>query len=103
MLDLIELRTLATMGPQDAYQIAGRLQRLSDQSLELSQGTPCPAFVRLEQYCWIKGTWGQTKNNREARFHELTPTGRSALEKETTQWRRMWTLVERHLVEGTRA
>jgi len=101
-LDLIVLRTLATMGPQHAYQIAGRLQQLSDQSLELNQGTLYPALVRLEQYGWIKGTWGQTENKREAKFYELTRAGRRALEKETNQWRRMSSLVERLLIEGTR-
>lgn len=101
-LDLIVLRTLATMGPQHAYQIAGRLQQLSDQSLELNQGTLYPALVRLEQYGWIKGAWGLTENKREAKFYELTRAGRSALEKETTQWRKMSSLVERLLVEGGR-
>ncbi|HEY6488883.1 MAG: PadR family transcriptional regulator [Terracidiphilus sp.] len=99
-LDLIVLRTLATMGPQHAYQIAGRLQQLSDQSLELNQGTLYPALVRLEQYGWIKGAWGQTESKREAKFYELTRVGRSALEKETTQWRKMSSLVERVLLEG---
>jgi len=101
-LDLIVLRALATMGPQHAYQIASRLQQLSDQSLELNQGTLYPALVRLEQYGWIKGAWGQTENNREAKFYELTRAGRSALEKETTQWRKMSGLVERLLLEGGR-
>lgn len=101
-LDLIVLRTLDTMGPQHAYQIAGRLQQLSGQSLELNQGTLYPALVRLEQYGWIRGAWGKTENNREAKFYELTRAGRSALEKETTQWRKMSSLVERLLVEGTR-
>jgi PadR family transcriptional regulator, regulatory protein PadR len=101
-LDLVVLRTLATMGPQHAYQIAGRLQQLSDQSLELNQGTLYPALVRLEQYGWIKCVGGRTENNREAKFYELTRTGRSALEKERTRWRKMSSSVERLLVEGTR-
>jgi PadR family transcriptional regulator, regulatory protein PadR len=99
-LDLIVLRTLATMGPQHAYQIGGRLQQLSDQSLELNQGTLYPALVRLEQYGWIKGAWGRTENNREAKFYEITRAGRAALEKETARWRRMASLIERLLVEG---
>lgn len=99
-LDLIVLRTLATMGPQHAYQIAGRLQQLSDQSLELNQGTLYPALVRLEQYGWIKGQWGKTDSNREAKFYEITRSGRIALEKETAQWHQMSSLVERLLVEG---
>jgi len=101
-LDLIVLRTLAGMGPLHAYQIAGRLQQLSDQSIELNQGTLYPALVRLEQYGWIRGLWGKTENNREAKFYALTRAGRIALEKETTEWRRMAGLVERLLAEGTR-
>ena len=100
-LDLIVLRTLATMGPQHAYQIASRLQQLSGQSLELNQGTLYPALVRLGQYGWVKGTWGKTENNREAKFYELTRAGRAALERETTQWHRMSRLVERLLLDAT--
>jgi PadR family transcriptional regulator PadR len=102
-LDLIVLRTLATMGPQHAYQIASRLQQVSDQLLELNQGTLYPALVRLDQYGWLKGTWGKTESNREAKFYAITPAGRRALEKETTRWRRMSELVERLLLDGTQA
>jgi DNA-binding PadR family transcriptional regulator len=66
-LDLIVLRTLASMGSQHAYQIANRLQQVSDQLLNLNQGTLFPALVRLEQYSWIKGIWGKTENNRDAK------------------------------------
>lgn len=102
-LDLIVLRTLATMGPQHAYQIASRLQQVSDQLLELNQGTLYRALVRLEQYGWLKGTWGKTESNREAKFYAITPAGRRGLEKETTRWRRMSELVERLLLDGTQA
>lgn len=102
-LDLIVLRNLETMGPQHAYQIASRLQQVSEQLLELNQGTLYPALVRLEQYGWIKGAWGKTESNREAKFYAITTGGRRALEKETTRWRRMSELVERLLLEGTQA
>jgi PadR family transcriptional regulator, regulatory protein PadR len=102
-LDLIVLRNLETMGPQHAYQIADRLQRVSDQLLELNQGTLYPALVRLEQYGWLKGSWGKTENNRDAKFYAITPAGRQALEQETTRWRRMSELVERLLLDGTQA
>jgi PadR family transcriptional regulator, regulatory protein PadR len=98
-LDLIVLRTLATMGPQHAYQIATRLQQISDQLLNLNQGTLYPALVRLEQYGWIKGTWGRTESNREAKYYEITKTGRKGLGEETQTWRRMAALVERLLLE----
>ena len=98
-LDLIVLRTLATMGPRHAYQIATRLQQVSDSLLNLNQGTLYPALVRLEQYGWIKGNWGQTENNREAKFYAITRSGLKALNEETLRWKRMSSLVERLLAE----
>jgi PadR family transcriptional regulator, regulatory protein PadR len=98
-LDLIVLRTLASMGAQHAYQIATRLQQISERLLNLNQGTLYPALVRLEQYGWIKGSWGRTESNREAKFYSITKAGEKALNKETLRWRRMAGLVERLLIE----
>lgn len=98
-LDLIILRTLSVMGPRHAYQIAARLQQVSGSLLNLNQGTLYPALVRLEQYGWIKGSWGRTENNREARFYSLTKSGAKALQSETERWRRISGLVDRLLVE----
>src|ERR1700751_142791 len=98
-LDLIVLRTLATMGPRHAYQIASRLEQVSDRLLNLNQGTLYPALVRLEQYGWIKGTWGRTESNREAKYYVITKAGQNALKDETQTWRRMSALVERLLLE----
>jgi transcriptional regulator len=101
-LDLIVLQTLATMGPQHAYQIATRLQQISDSLLNLNQGTLYPALVRLEQYGWTKGAWRKTENNREAKFYAITVAGQRALNEETVRWRKTADLVERLLVEGAR-
>jgi PadR family transcriptional regulator PadR len=98
-LDLIVLRTLASMGAQHAYQIATRLQQVFERLLNLNQGTLYPALVRLEQYGWIKGTWGRTESNREAKYYAITKAGEKALSQETMRWRRMAGLVERLLVE----
>jgi PadR family transcriptional regulator, regulatory protein PadR len=98
-LDLMILRTLHTMGPQHAYAIATRLEQISEESLKLNQGTLYPALVRLEQEGWIKGAWGKTESNREAKFYALTRPGRKALERETARWRQMAGLVERVLGE----
>jgi PadR family transcriptional regulator PadR len=98
-LDLIVLRALSTMGPQHAYQIATRLQQISDSLLNLNQGTHYPALVRLEQYGWIKGTWGKTENNREAKYYAITKPGQKALGQETERWRKMAGVVERLLLE----
>jgi PadR family transcriptional regulator PadR len=102
-LDLIVLRNLATIGPQHAYQIATRLQQISEGLLNLNQGTLYPALVRLEQYGWIKGSWSETENGREAKFYAITPAGQKALRAETEHWRRTSQLIERLLVEGSRA
>ena len=99
-LDLIVLRTLETIGPQHAYAIATRLQQISDDLLQLNQGTLYPALVRLEQQRWIAGTWGRTESNREAKFYAITKAGQKALAEETKRWRRMSGLVEKLLAEG---
>jgi transcriptional regulator len=96
-LDLMVLRTLVTMGPQHAYGIAARLEQMSEEMLNLNQGTLYPALVRLEQYGWTKAAWGKTENNREAKFYSITNAGLKALEGETRRWRLMSALVEKLL------
>jgi PadR family transcriptional regulator PadR len=98
-LDLMVLRTLATIGPQHAYGIATRLQQVSNDLLNLNQGTLYPALVRLEQYGWTKGTWGKTENNRDAKYYAITKAGLRALNEETLRWRQMAGLVEKVLME----
>ena len=99
-LDLIVLQTLQSMGPRHAYAIATRLQQVSEDLLQLNQGTLYPALVRLEQQGRIKGKWGTTESNREAKFYAITKTGKKALAEETRRWRRMSGLVEKLLAEG---
>ena len=98
-LDLMILRTLATIGPQHAYGIANRLQQVSEDALNLNQGTIYPALVRIEQYGWTRGSWGKTENNREAKFYAITKAGLRALEDETGRWRQIAGLVEKLLSE----
>jgi PadR family transcriptional regulator, regulatory protein PadR len=99
-LDLSVLRTLATMGPQHAYAIAMRLEQVSEDLLHLNQGTLYPALVRLEQQGRIKGTWGRTDSNREAKFYAITKAGEKALAQETLRGRRITGLVEKLLSGG---
>lgn len=99
-LDLIVLRMLQSMGPQHAYAIATRLQQVSEDLLHLNQGTLYPALVRLEQQGRIKGAWGKTESNREAKFYTLTKVGEKSLSHETLRWRRITGLVEKLLSEG---
>jgi PadR family transcriptional regulator PadR len=98
-LDLMILRTLASMGPQHAYAIANRLQQISDDALNLNQGTIYPTLVRVEQPGWTRGSWGKTENGREAKYYSITRAGLKALDEETERWRRMSGVVERLLAE----
>ncbi len=97
-LDLIVLRALATMGPQHAYALARRLEEVAEHPLLLNQGTLYPALVRLEQKGWIKGAWGRTESNREAKFYDITRSGAKALDRQTARWRRLSALVEKLLL-----
>lgn len=99
-LDLIILRALSTMGAQHAYGLAARLAQVSDHPLSLNQGTLYPALVRLEHKGWIKGAWGKTETNREAKFYSLTRAGEKALLKEAEKWRRLAGLVDKLLLES---
>ncbi len=98
-LDLMILRTLATMGPEHAYGIANRLQQVSEDTLNLNQGTIYPALVRIEQRGWTRSSWGKTENSREAKYYTITRAGLKALEGETERWRQMAGLVEKLLAE----
>lgn len=98
-LDLMILRTLATMGPQHAYGIASRLQQVSEDTLNLNQGTIYPALVRIEQRGWTRGSWSKTENGREAKYYAITRAGLKALEEETEPWRQTAGVVERLLAE----
>lgn len=98
-LDLMILRTLASMGPQHAYGIATRLQQVSEDALNLNQGTIYPALVRIEQHGWTRGSWDKTENNREAKYYTITKAGLKALNEETERWRQLAGLVEKLLAE----
>ena len=98
-LDLMILRTLATMGPQHAYGIANRLLQVSEDALNLNQGTIYPALVRLEQHGWTRASWGKTENNREAKYYAITKAELKGLEEETARWRQMSGVVEKLLAE----
>jgi PadR family transcriptional regulator PadR len=100
-LDLIVLRSLATMGPLHAYALASRLEQVAEHAFPLNQGTLYPALIRLEQKGWIKGSWQRTEHNREAKYYSLTKPGARALLAQTQRWRRLAGLVEKLLAEGS--
>lgn len=96
-LDLLVLKTLETMGPMHGWGIARRLEQVSDNLLEMNQGTVYPALLRLEQAGWITSDWGVSENNRRARFYRLTAAGRRRLRVEEKNWDRMAAVIARVL------
>jgi transcriptional regulator len=101
-LDLMVLKTLDTLGSMHGYGIAQRIQQVSDNLLQLNQGTLYPALLRLEQRGWITSTWGVSDNNRRARFYSLTKAGRKQLVREAEDWQRIVGVMGRVLgSEGT--
>jgi transcriptional regulator len=96
-LILLVLRTLEALGPQHGYGIARRIEQISQDVLQLNQGTLYPALLRMEQEGWIASKWGASEKNRKARFYAITAAGRKRLAKETDEWRRMSSTIERFL------
>ena len=95
-LDVLILKTLSP-GTMHGWGIAQRIQRLSQDVLEVNQGSLYPALHRLEQKGWIQAEWGSSENNRRARFYTLTRTGRRQLAEETEEWQRFAAAVGRVL------
>ena len=87
-LDLLILKTLS-LGPAHGWAIAKRIQQVSGDVLQVTQGALYPALHRLEQQAWICAEWRQSETGREAKFYALTPAGRTQLEKELAQWDRL--------------
>jgi PadR family transcriptional regulator, regulatory protein PadR len=96
-LDLLVLKTLDSMGPMHGFGIAMRIQQVSQDLLQLNQGTLYPALLRLEQRGWIVSKWGVSENNRKAKFYSLTRIGRKQLAQEAEGWDRMSTMINRVL------
>jgi transcriptional regulator len=88
-LDLMVLKTLDAMGPLHGYGIARRIEQVSEDVLQLNQGTIYAALLRLTQRGWIKSEWGVSDNNRKAKFYSLTRSGRKQLTAQAKNWRRI--------------
>jgi transcriptional regulator len=96
-LILLVLRTLDALGPLHGYGIARRIEQISNDVLQLNQGTLYPALLRMEQEGWITSKWGASEKNRKAKFYAITAGGRKQLAKETEEWRRMSSTIESFL------
>jgi transcriptional regulator len=87
-LDLLILRVLA-LEPMHGWAIAQRIRQMSNEELRVGQGSLYPALHKLEQNGWIEARWGESENNRRAKYYSLTRAGRKAMEKETAEWERL--------------
>ena len=96
-LDLMVLKTLASMGRLHGFGIARRIEQIADGAFALNQGTIYPALLRLEQKRWITSEWGTSENNRRARFYSITRAGKKQLTAETENWDRTVAMVRRLL------
>ncbi|WP_158794429.1 PadR family transcriptional regulator [Granulicella sp. L60] len=92
-LDLLILKTIA-LEPIHGWGIAQRIQQVSNDALQIGQGSLYPALHRLEYKGWIQADWGSSDNNRKARFYSLTRTGKKQLAAELENWSRLSTAID---------
>ena len=91
-LGMLILKSLQ-LEPMHGFGISIRIRQMSDEVLQVEQGSLYPALYRLEEQGWIKAEWGVSDNNRKARFYSLTSAGRKQLEAETANWERLATAI----------
>jgi PadR family transcriptional regulator PadR len=101
-LDLMVLKTLAAMGPMHGYGLARRIEQLSDDAMQISQGTIYLCLVRLVHKGWIHAAWGTSENNRRAKFYSISKAGGKQLVTETQNWQRVAGIIGRLLRLDTR-
>jgi PadR family transcriptional regulator, regulatory protein PadR len=87
-LDLLILKTIA-LQPMHGWAIAQRIRQVSNNVLHVNQGALYPALHRLEQQAWIKSEWGESENNRRAKYYSLTRAGKKYLQSEESNWHRL--------------
>jgi PadR family transcriptional regulator, regulatory protein PadR len=87
-LDLLILKTIA-LEPMHGWAIAQRIRQVSNNVLQVNQGALYPALHRLEQQAWIKSEWGESGNNRRAKYYSLTKAGKKYLQAEESNWERL--------------
>ena len=91
-LEMLILKAVS-LGPLHGYGTLLRIQQISGERLEILQGSFYAAIYRLERQGWIKGEWGESENNRRARFYSLTAAGKRQLKTETAKWTDMAAIV----------
>src|SRR6185437_5582686 len=91
-LDMLILKAVS-LGPQHGYGVLLRIQQISGDQLEIQQGSLYPALYRLEHQGAITSEWGESDNNRRAKFYRLTAAGRAQLKEEAGKWNRMTQVI----------
>jgi len=99
-LALMVLKTLEMLGPLHGYGIARRIEQTSGDLLSVNYGTLYPALLKLEQEGYIDSEWGQSDNNRRAKYYRLTRAGRKQLAKEAQEWDQTTAILARFLAPG---
>ncbi len=87
-LDLLILKSIA-LEPMHGWAIAQRIRQVSKDVLQVNQGALYPALHRLEQQRWITAQWGESENNRRAKYYSLTKAGKKYLQSEQANWERL--------------
>src|SRR6516165_6973931 len=96
-LDLMILKTLHALGPLHGFGIARRIEQVSEDVLQLNEGTVYTSLLRLQQNGWITSAWGISENNRKARFYSISKRGLKQLVMETEDWKRISGVIDRVL------
>ena len=96
-LDLMVLQTLEAMGTLHGYGIARRIEQISEDVLQLNQGTIYASLLRLQQRRWITASWGTSDNNRKAKYYAITRAGRKQLVEQAENWERIAGVMGRML------
>jgi len=91
-LDMLVLKAIS-LGPLHGYGVLLRLQQISGEALRIPQGSLYPALYRLEHQGWIASEWGESENNRRAKYYRLTAAGTRRLAAEMEQWNRLSTVI----------
>ena len=96
-LALMVLKTLEAMGELHGYGIARRIEQISGDLLRVNYGTLYPALLKLEQEGYIESEWGNSDNNRKAKFYKLTRAGRKQVARETREWEQAQAILAKFL------
>jgi PadR family transcriptional regulator PadR len=91
-LEMLILKAVS-LGPLHGYGVLLRIQQISKDNLEILQGSLYPALYRLEHQGWISSEWGESENNRRAKYYRLTAAGKRRLQSEAAEWNRMVSVI----------